>query len=92
MLRQLRKSPLQRLQLFEDVIDGVRARAQVLPFYTGEERWFQDDFCDRNANRRGNPFHHRIRLGMHAGRIQRIVSASYAQKASRLLKRLRSDA
>ena len=71
----------------ERVVDEVvrraaRAAAALLPISASMSR----------AGRREDPPHHRVRLGVHAGGVERVVAAADAQEARALLERLRARA
>src|SRR5882757_1795385 len=79
------------LQLGEDVAD--RGQAECVVDEVGRSQGAQgggvaDQRGQFGAHRRQDPPHHRVGLGVHAGGVQRVVAAGYAQEAGALFERL----
>ncbi|EPH45800.1 hypothetical protein STRAU_1161 [Streptomyces aurantiacus JA 4570] len=82
------------LQFLEDVRDGRQTEHVVheVGGLQGAQRGrVADQRADIAARRTGHPPHHRIRLGVHAGGVQRVVAAADAQEARALFVRLRAE-
>ena len=84
------------LQLGEDVGDGRQPERVVderpAACSGAQRRPVADQRRDVAAGRGQDPADHRVGLGVHAGRVERVVAAGDAQEAGALLERLRRPA
>ena len=82
-------------QFLADVAQRVNADTfggELLQLHLLDERGFGDQAGHGDAQRGGDLLHHRVRLGVDRGHVERLIAAANAQEAGGLLERLGAEA